>query len=265
MNLDDVANYQINKVLKGIDKEDQLQSIIHPDLNFRRNSINILVSRRGVGKTFAVMRELIKLSQLPDHGGYSQLIYVTEKINDSTENELINLIKLKTHVIKYDDAYKILEEIRESKTAYEQVTKNNLQDRLKEASRNEILNSLDVNEFTSELPHTICFFDDAINILKERKYLNLKNLLFQNRQPRFTIFICLQDFFSIPPQLKRNADSIWIFTGFTDKTVFGTLVKQVGSPISSDELWQIYNSLEYRDALIFEYSSKGIEIKNLFI
>jgi hypothetical protein len=79
MNLDDVANYQINKVLKRIDKEDQSQSIIHPDLNFRRNSINILVSRRGVGKTFAVMRELIKLSQLPDCGGYSQLIYVTEK------------------------------------------------------------------------------------------------------------------------------------------------------------------------------------------
>jgi hypothetical protein len=145
------------------------------------------------------------------------------------------------------------------------VTKNNLQDTLTESSKNEILNSWDVSEFTSDLPHTICFFDDAINILKERKYLNLKNLLFQNRQPRFTLFICLQDFFSIPPQLKRNADWIWIFTGFTDKTIFGTLVRQIGSPISSDELWQLYNSLEYRDALIFKYSSNGIEIKNLFM
>jgi hypothetical protein len=51
------------------------------------------------------------------------------------------LIRLKTHVIKYDDAYKILNEIRERKTAYEQVTKNNLQDTLTESSKNEILNS----------------------------------------------------------------------------------------------------------------------------
>jgi hypothetical protein len=36
----------------------------------------------------------------------------------------------------------------------------------------------------------------------------------QNRQPRFTVFISLQDFFSVPPQLKRNADSVWVFSGF---------------------------------------------------
>jgi hypothetical protein len=65
MTLDDIANYKISKALLGINKYEQLQSIIHPDINFRRNSINILVSRRGVGKTFAVMRELIKLSHLP--------------------------------------------------------------------------------------------------------------------------------------------------------------------------------------------------------
>jgi hypothetical protein len=113
------VNYKIGKALKGINKSEQLQSIIHTELNFRRNSINILVSRRGVGKTFSVMRELIKLSHLRDYGGYTQLLYITEKVNDLTVNELINLIKLKVHVIKYDDAFKVLDDIRECKTAYE--------------------------------------------------------------------------------------------------------------------------------------------------
>jgi hypothetical protein len=79
MTLYDIANYKISQALIGIDKKYQLQSIIHLDLNFRRNSINILVSRCGVGKTFAVMRELIKLSHLPNCREYTQLIYITEK------------------------------------------------------------------------------------------------------------------------------------------------------------------------------------------
>jgi hypothetical protein len=41
------------------------------------------------------------------------------------------------------------------------------------------------------------------------------------------------------------------------------LVKQVGSPIGSDDLWDLYNELEYRDALIFNYTKDGIKIKTL--
>jgi hypothetical protein len=46
----------------------QIQSQIHPEILFRYNTINLLISRRGVGKTFTVMKELIKLSQLPNYG-----------------------------------------------------------------------------------------------------------------------------------------------------------------------------------------------------
>jgi hypothetical protein len=69
-----------------------LQTEIHPEINFKYNSINLLISGRGVGKTFAVLRELIKLSQLPDCAGYTTFIYVSDKINDATVNELMNHI-----------------------------------------------------------------------------------------------------------------------------------------------------------------------------
>jgi hypothetical protein len=42
----------------------QMQGAIHTDMLFRFNTINLLVARRGVGKTFAVMKEMIKISQL---------------------------------------------------------------------------------------------------------------------------------------------------------------------------------------------------------
>jgi hypothetical protein len=151
----------------------------------------------------------------------------------------------------------------DTKTAYEQVIEKNLVHKLTEKSGKNILKTLDIDEFSDVVPHSVILFDDAINIFKETKFKQLKNLLFQNRQPRFTIFICLQDLFSIPPQIKRNADSIWIFTGFTDKMMFNILCKQFGSPVPADELWEIYQQLEYRNAMIFVYDPDGIKINIL--
>jgi hypothetical protein len=42
-----------------------------------------LISRRGVGKTFSVLKELIKLSQLPDRGGYTQVLPVLYDLIDA--------------------------------------------------------------------------------------------------------------------------------------------------------------------------------------
>jgi hypothetical protein len=103
MALTKFVNSKINKAMAGVDKSEQLQSIIDPELLFRRNSINLYIGRRGSGKTFNVMRELIKLSQLKNKGGYNSFIYCTDKTNDSTVNELLNLIKLNVRVIRYDD------------------------------------------------------------------------------------------------------------------------------------------------------------------
>jgi hypothetical protein len=95
-----LTNYA-NKLIKSKLSEDaskRLQSKIHLEILFRYNSINLLISRRGAGKTFTVLKELIKLSQLPNCPRYSTFIYVSDKTNDETVNEMIKLIKLKVHV-----------------------------------------------------------------------------------------------------------------------------------------------------------------------
>jgi hypothetical protein len=262
MDLVTVSQKKIRKALRGIDKDSQIQSLIDPDVYFKRNSINLLISRRGVGKTFTVMTELIKLSHLQENGGYTQFIYITDKTNDSTVNELIKLIKLKTRVVRYKDAFDVLNKIIEAKTAYEQLISNSiLQKKVDEESKLNILELLDMDDFIDYIPNTAILMDDAINILKESKYKTLTNLIFQNRQPRFTFFICLQDSFGIPPSIKRNVDTVWIFAGMTDRSMFGLMLRQFGVSIPSQKVWEFYSGLGLHDAMVLDYEDGGIELR----
>jgi hypothetical protein len=167
-----------------------LQTIIHPEINFRYNSLNLLISRRGAGKTFTVMTELIKLSQIPDIGGYTTFLYVSDKSNDATVHGLINLIKLKVRIVSYAKILIVLKDLTDGKSAYEEVLNKNLQNVINSETRNDLFTTLDLTHWTTETPHTIILLDDAINVLKDRKFKELNDLLFQNRQPRLTIFIC---------------------------------------------------------------------------
>jgi hypothetical protein len=49
MSLTNYVNNIISSTLENIDKSQQLQTKIHPEIHFKYNSINLLISRRGVG------------------------------------------------------------------------------------------------------------------------------------------------------------------------------------------------------------------------
>jgi hypothetical protein len=255
------ADMLIQNVLAKCNNEQTLQTTIHPEISFKYNSINLLVARRGVGKTFNVMKELIILSQLPDNGGYTTFLYVSDKTNDTTVNELIKLIKLKVRQVSYQDVLKVMEDIIDAKSALEDAIRKDLVDHLSEKTVKDLKSTLDLSNISvAEIPHTAILLDDAINILKDPKNKKLMNLLFQNRQPRFTIFICVQDVFGLPPNIKRNCDAVWIFAGLTDKHAFGMMCRQLGLDDDVDRIWQKYKQLEYRDVMIINYTTNGTEI-----
>jgi hypothetical protein len=104
----------------------------------------------------------------------------------------------------------------------------NIQDRVSDETKKDLFETLDLDEWTIETPHTAILLDDSINILKDNKFKQLRDLLFQNRQPRLTIFICAQDIFGILVQIRRNCDPTWIFAGMTDKIMFSMIMNQVG-------------------------------------
>jgi hypothetical protein len=101
--------------------------------------------------------------------------------------------------------------------------------------------------------------DDAINILKDCKFKQLRDLLFQNRQPRSTIFICPQDILGVPVQIRRNCDSVWLFAGITNKMMFSMVMNQVG--LNGKDWWEEYSELNFRDVMIIDFSSDGTKIK----
>jgi hypothetical protein len=260
--LDDYVDGLIESAMENAQssKSQQLQSVIHPELSFRYNSINLLVARRGAGKTFRVLKEIIKLSQLENCGGYTSFLYVSDKTNDATVNELIKLIKLKVRIVGYDDLQNVLEDIIDAKSAYQDVLEKGLENEVDESTKQDLFTTLDLTDWTQETPHTLILLDDAINILQAAKFRKVHNLLFQNRQPRLTIFICVQDIFGVPTKIRRNCDSVWIFAGITDRMAFGMMMRQLGVE-DVKGLWERYRILSFRDVVIISYGIHGVEIK----
>jgi hypothetical protein len=192
MSLTNYVNNIISNTLSNIDKSQQLQTEIHPEINFKYNSINLLIFRRGVGKTFAVLRELIKLSQLPDCAGYTTFLYVSDKTNDATVNELINHIALYVRIVEYNSLLPVLHDLINAKSAYQDAINNELQETVGEDVRKDLFETLVLKDWTEETPHTAIVLDDAINILKDNKFKQLRDLLFQNRQRySYVLKICL--------------------------------------------------------------------------
>jgi hypothetical protein len=144
----------ITDSLANIDKSQQLQTEIHSEINFKYNSINLLISRRGVGKTFAVLRELIKLSQLPNCAGYTTFLYISEKTNNASVNELINHIALHVRIVEYNSLLPVLHDLIDAKSAYQDAINNELQETVGEDVKKDLFETLDLKNWTEETPHT---------------------------------------------------------------------------------------------------------------
>jgi hypothetical protein len=260
--LNKLANSKIKKAMAGIDKSEQLQSVINPELLFRRNSINLYIGRRGSGKTFNVMRELVKLSALPGCGGYNSFVYVTDKKNDSTVNELLSLIKLRVKVVSYANACEFITDLVDAKNGYNETLEKGLQSKITQKCREDFFRTLDLTDWTDVTPSTVVLYDDAINIFKSVKNKPLLDLLHQNRQSKITYFLCLQDAFSLPPQIKRNLDTCLLFGGYSDRQMLLMLLRQLNSStIDNQQLIQDYFELTNREALLFDYLPDGTLVK----
>ena len=79
--LTDSVNFLLKRT--ATKSQNEMQSVIHTELNFRRNSLNLLIGKRGSGKIYNVFREIIKLTQAGNND-YHLMIYVTNKTYDDT-------------------------------------------------------------------------------------------------------------------------------------------------------------------------------------
>ena len=236
--------------------EHEVQSSIHPELNFKRNSVNLLVGRRGTGKSHNVFREMSLMTQVTDD--YSQLIYVTDKLSDDTFHKWKKHIKIPIVKVSYDDIQQCLQDIIEAKEDYKEIVEKELEDLIDDETRNRVLTTLDIKDFSRPEVHTAVFYDDAAEVFRNKKN-KLSRLLFENRQPRITYFLALQDPFSLDRNVKSNLDTLWLFGGF-DKQRFSMFFRQINSGFNEEEIYNRYSSLTMNQALVIHFEKSGLRI-----
>jgi hypothetical protein len=116
--------------------------------------------------------------------------------------------------------------------------------------------SLNVFDISRDIPHTVIFIDDCIDLLSKRGALFKK--LFENRQSKITYFLGLQDVQGIPPSMKSNMDMLILFGEFS-KQKFNILFYQIPMEMATKDAYEEYQSLNKTDAFIISFEAEGIK------
>ena len=176
-------------------KPDEVQSKIDDEIFFRYNSVNLVIGKRGSGKTYTTLREILKLP-LTGHSEYTQVHYVTDKLRDDTVDKCRDAFKhnhLFFNWVPTKNAEKLIVSLANAKAMKREQQSEEDYRALCKALGSDPLSEDDddSDDDLPELPHTIIIFDDCIGLFKKDTSLSKK--LFENRQSRITYFLLLQD------------------------------------------------------------------------
>ena len=251
----------LSEVNKNVDLLHELQTEIDPNVNFRRNSVNLLIGKKGSGKTYNVFREVLKLKFIPNHR-YTKMLYVTNKPYDPTYSRIKDLMPIPVQQIPYNQAVEAINQISEAKKAMTVLNENQLSaNELEDDSKQLIAKTLGTEELNpNEVFHTVVLLDDCAFLFDKhtRENKDLWKLLFENRQPKITYFLTMQDPKGMDSSLKEALDSVWLFGGFS-KHKFSYLLQAIPHESDPFDLWCIYNTLTKNQALVFFNTETGTE------
>ena len=240
--IDTVVDRLISQQSHTKKKRGELVEMIHPDIFFKFNSVNLVIGRRGSGKTHMVLREILKCKMLGIRE-YTQVWYVTDKERDDTYEKLEKLLedKIQLNWITTKEAPQLLDVLEKGKA--------NLAEH---PEFRECLNCEDLPP--SIIPHTFIVFDDCIGLFSRTTALAKK--LYQTRQSRVTAFLMMQDVQGLNPSMKANVDSLILFGGFP-KHKFCSLFYQL-PPV--DFSYEQYWALRQQDYALLDFVDGDVNI-----
>ena len=206
----------------------EIQSKIDDNIYFRYNSVNLVIGKRGSGKTYTTLREILKLA-LTGHKEYTQLHYITDKARDDTVDKFRDMFAkygLWFNWVPVCNAEKLITTLAKAKAMKQEelrgLAASEKRRKQSEEDYRALCKALSSNPIGEEdaaqasledgLPHTIAIFDDCIGLFA--KNTSLARKLFENRQARITYFLLLQDVSGLSASMKSNVDSLRLFGGF---------------------------------------------------
>ena len=238
-----VINDAIQKHSKNLVTESKL---LIPETNIYTNSLNIYVGPQGCGKSYSIMKDVLKISLIDPN---VHLIIYINNTEDETVNSIKSLIKIPFISITRDKAEEFVKELLKFKNIYNNIIKEDCVNEVDYESKQLLFNKLYINDFSRTHLNTLIILDDTSQseLLKNKSYFN--DLFTKCRHIQCSFFLAIQYWRSLNTNIKSNASTIYIFSGYS-KQQFNYITYQLPLNMSSDELYQIY--LENKKIIILD-------------
>lgn len=235
---------------------------LHDYILFYRNSVNVIIGRRGSGKTYSTLREILKLPELDENNfNYTQVFYVSDKAMDDTVTKFKPLfpptlqfiwLPINHAMALFTDLGRLKAKLAnpDYKIPKETLDFYQMKDTVEDAKI-----KLNAEHLPPDvLPHSIVLFDDCLALFSKTTPLAKK--LYENRQMRATIFMLLQDVSGLSPSMKSNTNALQLFGGYS-RQKFNVLFYQL-PPVNTD--YDEYRTLGVEDSIYFNFET-GEEVK----
>ena len=244
LSLNDFIRDKVHTTLKQKSRELSGAQIeeIHPDINIRYNSVNVIVGKQSMGKTVIALEEIIKISLLQSH---HLLIYVTKNgdENDRSFQALKGLLKIPYIVVSEAEAKKCVEELIAAKNLYYLIKREHLEESIDEEQKEDMFSVLHISDMNKEYLHTLILFDDISNsrlFSSEESYFSQQ--LRRCRHTNISYFLLIQGWKGIKPHIKNEITTLFIFPCF-NKQQLHFIYSQSASNLDFDEFYELYRQM----------------------
>ena len=242
--LENMVKTHVMNTLKTytMNKNESLISEIHPEVNIRLNSVNVIVGKQSSGKTVIALKEIIKLGVLNTHHLF---IYVTKdgQESDKTFLALKPLLMIPYIIISEQEAVEFMKDLISAKNLYNLIKRENLHDKIDDQQKEDMFKMLAVSDFNREVLHTIVLFDDISNsklFSSEESYFS--QLIRRCRHINFSFLLLIQGWKGLKPHVKNEISTLFIFPCF-NKQQLRYIYSQSASNLSFDEFYEMYSKI----------------------
>lgn len=225
---------------------------ISPELHTYQNSINLLVGKQGMGKTFTALREIIKITLIDRNVHLVMIVNKDGEPNDVTYNLLQHMFQAPIVFVSYDAAEESVKRLLMYKNLYNTILEQHLEHRIDPTQLVEIDEVLHVSDFQRPFLNTIIYFEDCANSKLFRKPIYyFPQLIATCRHNGLTMFFTAQFWKGITTELKANATTIYIFRDYSPQQL-QYILQQTPVKYELAKIYKLYRQLRNHDRLVVD-------------
>lgn len=225
------------------------------------NSISIAVGKQRSGKTRKILKEIIKISKI--HKQTHMLVYVNKTGNktDKTFESLKKLIEVPIVYCSQENCEEILCTILGYKNLYNQIKASGDAKQFPEEDIQDMFEQLGIEDFSRPYLHTLVLLDDIANSPMLAKPTSMMNsLMTQCAHINCSFFLAIQFWKGLPPALKSQVTTIYLFGGFPSEQIH-YILRQITLQDPFPIIFEKYKDLDYHDFLYVDVCENYYEIR----